>query len=764
MKTLLFVCHFSTLAGAVAAAPSIVPVGAGSYLDGLPDGAKGPPAVVYRTENLQGPMPTSDWWSSLAWVPFSEPMYPHPLAVRAVETGLRVAYPGPGITANHAAIFGFLGGGSDDLVLGHSAVEKFAEARVAGFGDWFVTAQFGDTAKGMRVSFGHGSPFVFARLTGGEPQLHFGQRIPEVFAGSAKEPVLGVQLGRRAYGLFAPSGSTWSGIGTTRLSAQTQGQGYFAVAVLPDDKPETLALFRRHAYAHVTDTRVAWSYDETTAKVRTTFSFVTQAREGTGQGTLFALYPHQWRHTPAPLTGHAYASVRGPMKLAAGTEFTLDMALPGALPSLPLTAACDRAKLRAGLEADLREKPRLVGDTYWLGKALGKWATLLPLAEQAGHADAVKECTDRLRAGLENFFTATNAAGQPKDRGAGVLAYDKNWGTLIGYPASFGSDADLNDHHFHYGYFIRAAGELARRDPAWAAADRWGGMVRLLIRDIASPDRGDALFPFLRCFDPYAGHSWASGHGKFGDGNNNESSSEAANAWFGVMLFGQAVGDRALRDLGAWLYTTEIAAIEDYWFDVRGELFPRDYPASVVTMVWGGKGANGTWFSANPEAVHGINWLPVTGGSLYLGRWPEYARKNYDALVRENLADEAKKAAKRNQPAPTDGTRWDQWADLIWMYRALTDPADALRQFHARPASFRPEAGNSLASTYAWLTAFAALGQVDRSVTADAPFAAVFNRAGQRAHVAWNLGAKPRTVTFSDGARLECPPRGLGQK
>ena len=142
----------------------------------------------------------------------------------------------------------------------------------------------------------------------------------------------------------------------------------------------------------------------------------------------------------------------------------------------------------------------------------------------------------------------------------------------------------MNDHHFHYGYFIRAAAEIARRDQSWAADARWGGMVKLLIRDVVSPDRDDALFPFLRCFDPYAGHSWASGHARFADGNNNESSSEAMNAWSGVILFGAATGDTALRDLGIYLFTTEMNAINEYWFDVHGENFPTNYPASVVTI------------------------------------------------------------------------------------------------------------------------------------------------------------------------------------
>ena len=110
-----------------------------------------------------------------------------------------------------------------------------------------------------------------------------------------------------------------------------------------------------------------------------------------------------------------------------------------------------------------------------------------------------------------------------------------------------------------------------------------------------------------------------------------------------------------LRDLGIYLYTTEMSAIEEYWFDVHDENHPPAYTPSVVTMVWGGKGANGTWFSADPEMVHGINWLPIHGGSLYLGRFPEYVEKNYQALCAEN-----------------GGTNWSAWSDLIWMYRALT--------------------------------------------------------------------------------------------
>jgi endoglucanase Acf2 len=214
------------------------------------------------------------------------------------------------------------------------------------------------------------------------------------------------------------------------------------------------------------------------------------------------------------------------------------------------------------------------------------------------------------------------------------------------------------------------------------------------------------------------------------------------------MRVGEATGDKKLRDLGAWLFTTEIAAIEDYWFDVRDDLHPADYTPSVVTMVWGGKGANGTWFSGNPEAVHGINFLPITGASLYLGRWPDYARKNYTALVKEN----------------PEGAAFDAWAEIMWMYRSLTEPADALKMWNARPATFKPEAGNSLAQSYAWITAFNDLGNVDRAITADAPFAAVFVKDGKHTHVVWNLAKEPRTITFSDGKKVECAAKSCASK
>lgn len=52
-------------------------------------------------------------------------------------------------------------------------------------------------------------------------------------------------------------------------------------------------------------------------------------------------------------------------------------------------------------------------------------------------------------------------------------------------------------------------------------------MINLLVRDAANPSRTDSMFPFLRNFSPYGGHSWANGFSTEPFGNDQESTSES---------------------------------------------------------------------------------------------------------------------------------------------------------------------------------------------------------------------------------------------
>lgn len=719
---------------------SIQPVGAGSYTTAYPPRAIGVQRKIYQTPYFSGKMPTNKWWTSLAWERYSKAQYPHPLAVMAVPAGLRLYYPGNKITSNVTGIYGLMPvSGLNDMVISHTRRSEFPEALVDSCNDWLVTAAFAQDGSGMKLTYGHGSPYVFTRFTGGGPRLLFDET-PQVWYGGNGYCVLGITVNGNHYGLFGPTGSGWQGVGTRELSNDLAGKDYFSLALLPEDDEAVLDEFRKVAHNHPTNTRVEWVYDEESSLVRTVYRYSLTQLEPGEEGTIFAIYPHQWRNTDCQFLPYTYNSVRGLLKTVKGMGFCTELRYHGILPTLPVIEgtgehATNPEVLANLLEADQNQMQRGPSDTYWTGKYLGKAATLAAVARAAGLDQYERHFSNLTRLELEEWFTAA-----PKSAGAAkaekVFYYDDNWGTLVGYPTSFGSETELNDHHFHYGYFIRAAALIALTDPDWASPERWGGMVNLLINDIACPDRNNSLFPFLRCFDVYAGHSWASGSARYDAGNNQESSSEALNAWAGIILWGEATGDRRLRDLGIYLYTTEMHAVHEYWFDSAHRNFPPDYPSSVVTIVWGGQGAHTTWWTANAEEVHGINWLPFHGGSLYLGLNPEYVLADYNRLVEEN-----------------NGDYWDKWGDLIWMWLALADPEEAIRQYTTAGA-YQLEEGNSRTNLHHWLYTLNALGEVDGSVAADTSLYAVFNKNGVRTYVAYNPTNISKTVTFSDGKTL----------
>ncbi|QOH63851.1 endo-1,4-beta-glucanase [Paenibacillus polymyxa] len=143
--------------------------GTGSYSTILPAGAATPQNEIYKTANVTSPMPTNDWWSSLAWVPYSEAQYPHPLALKNQQNGLRIFNPSGKITVNPGYIAGWMDD-VNDFTIGHSVSASFSAAKVDGFSDWFVKSLFQSGSNKMSATYGHGSPYVFFEFGGGNPQ------------------------------------------------------------------------------------------------------------------------------------------------------------------------------------------------------------------------------------------------------------------------------------------------------------------------------------------------------------------------------------------------------------------------------------------------------------------------------------------------------------------------------------------------------------------------------------------------------------------
>jgi hypothetical protein len=545
--------------------------------------------------------------------------------------------------------------------------------------------------------------------------------------------VLGVSINGKHFGIFAPSGSVWPT--EFPLVSSLNNQGFFSIAILPDSSLNTFNYFKKHAYAFVDETYADWNYDPQTNQVSVEYNVTTTLMDDSEShvnSTLQALYRHQWLNSTDVFTEYSYVSPRGAMKVVEGNSFSTSNSFIGILPFLPDLGKYDRVELQNYL-TDMVGIPIGTNEaSYVSGKEMGKYAQLIHIADQLGDLSAKNKLLDEVKIALESWLEAG---------GNQQYYYDENWKVLIGFPASHGSNYGLNDQHFHHGYAILAAATVAQYDSAWASQENWGGMINLLIKNASNWDKKDKDFPYLRNFDIYAGHSWADGRAAWRLGNNQESSSESMNYAVGTFLWGQITGQDEIRDLGAYLYTIESEAIDQYWFDVDNEVFPENFDHQAVGMVTGAGGKHGTWFSTNIEMIHGINFLPITSGSVYLGKHPDYILKNYNQIVEE----------RGSQPL--------YWKDILWSFLALSDAELALSYLNS-DQDYKVFDGETRARTMHWIYNLNTLGHINTEVQANIPTYNVFvDSEDDTTYIAYNSDPSTKKVTFSNGFSFEVPPR-----
>jgi endoglucanase Acf2 len=732
-----------------------VKAGAGTYFLAPKGSDKGLPAAPLRSEAmLKKAAPTSQWYSTLIFNPKPDPIFVQPMTVKTTPAGFELVLPSKEVVTTERRDTEVGYPHRDPLVISPAAFEP-GPAKLAKATDWSIDISFARGADDMQVTVAHGNPYAFFQLSRGDLRL----KLPaagERFDGGADARVLALRVKGKAYAMFAPTGARWESVSATEWIARLPAdRRYVSAAVLPDDKAETLALFARHAYAFITDTRVEWRYDAPASQVETTFKATTKAMEGADNGPLQGLYPHHWFKNASVdgRLGPAYDTVRGKIRLLAAAQFKTSHAYTGFVPYWPGIADSPRkGELADLLKSDQRNARRLMlpegQSAYWQGKGLQRIAKLMDVVEQQGDKEARDQLLAMLKKRMEEWFSGGDAKR--------YFFYDKGLGAVASYPDDFNAISEINDHHFWFGYWIRAAAEIGLRDPAWIARDQWGAMVELLIADIATTERGRADFPFLRNFDAYEGHAWANGLGGVGEygvlGNNQESSSESINAWAGLILWGEITGNRELRDLGMYLYATESQAINHYWFDIHGLVLAPEYKNVDVAQLFGGKYIHNTWWTDDPRQITGINLLPITTASTYFGQYPDYIRRNLAALKDE----QAVWAARGKKVDPPD-----IWQDIFAKYLALADPAAGLAQWNRWGAV---ELGETRSHTLHWLLSLDEMGPPDFAVSADTPFYSAFKRAdGRRTYLAFNAGKAPLTVRFSDGKVLSVAPGTLGR-
>lgn len=799
----------------------VVNLGKGSYV--IDDGALlQPREPKYISKNIKTPIPSNDWWTSIIYTKYSDTMPALPMAYKYSATGLSMYYTDGTYTR---ADNGGMGADSRyfDLTLGAANVTGDASARLAGYGDWSVDATFSDddTDK-MKSTMLKGSPYVYTTFTDPNAVELNINNLVKFFDKNGKEiittdgvattidhfavesqnyseaPGDGNKIQYHYYGVYMPENSRVTKVGNKLKISLGSGQNYLVIGALPVEQPikllstenvenaeskndakakEMLEYMYKYAYSYVTDTTVNYEYTDNTATCTTKYNVTTkQVRTGSNieNKTLMCMLPNQWKYSEDSYVtsgmGGAliYSSVRGDLRVHAGNEFSYSQRFNGVIPQYTTPDESDSYNVEwmyKYLEqfTDSALKSYWVADPYWQGKKSHPIAMGILIAEQLGEYETRDRLIDTLRKIMENWLTYDGDEDYPY-----YMYYHTSWGAVSGDGGDHGMAINLSDHHFLWAYFIFPAAVLSAYDSQFK--EDYGQMIELLIRDCMNPDKDDTELPFMRNFDVYEGHSWAGGYGDNNSGNNQESASEATFSWAGLYLWGLVTDNKKYRDAGIWGYTSEIDAIEQYWFNIDegtpldSHNWPADYGTNIygdancndlpyTGMVWGLGYTNGTYFSGNPCCIMGIHLLPVTPAITYMGYDRAKAGDIWTQYEEVQAAYQKKVAAEGNVDP-------EGWHHILWPFLALSDAEEAGKRWTEEYTSHINDKGdyvNGVLSTdemfnsYWYIENMNAKGYIEEDVWAtNYTSYQIFNKDGKYTAEIWNPTDKEIIVQFAD--------------
>ncbi|KAL9157996.1 hypothetical protein ABFS82_08G039500 [Erythranthe guttata] len=279
--------------------------------------------------------------------------------------------------------------------------------------------------------------------------------------------------------------------------------------------------------------------------------------------------------------------------------------------------------------------------SYFFGKLIARAARLALIAEEVCYTDVIPVIKKFLKETIEPWMNGTF--------GANGFLYDSKWGGIVTKQGSLDSGADFgfgvyNDHHYHLGYFIYGISVLAKIDAVWGR--KYRPQAYSLMADFMNLSKSN--YTRLRCFDLWKLHSWAGGLTEFADGRNQESTSEAVNAYYSAALMGLAYGDSHLVSIGSTISGFEIQAAQTWWQVKEGDkMYPEEFTREnrVVGVLWANKRDSGLWFAPKEwkECRLGIQLLPLLPISEALFSDVEFVRQLVEwtlpALGREGVGE-----------------------------------------------------------------------------------------------------------------------------
>jgi endo-1,3(4)-beta-glucanase len=590
--------------------------------------------------------PTNHWFSGLALNKEPKVVFPLPLSFKPRGTGFDFGKPQVNVTANTIA------GGYNPAVAVSLSASKYQVSR---YDSLSVSLRYSaeDGSELGTLTIAEGSPFV-------SYQAKSAQSVQLNGFAKAGDNVYSTTIGGVKYGLAVSNGAT---VSSSKLQLPAKASAvWYAVA-----DGMTVADMANYATSPLQSVDSTYGVG---SNVTTDLHYKTDAGR-----TIYAALPEQNITGSNKLAG-SYQTIYGKLQLYSGNTFSFTT--PKVMPTTTLSAdklsSADKASLSTAVQMDTITTNLTKTDSYYGGKELYRAANLYALAKELGQ----DKQADTLKSAIETDFAQWFDPDGYQVRDGRYFYYDTTTKGLVGSIASYGSE-QFNDHHFHYGYFLYAMAVMAKYDHGFA--EKYKDFTQLLADDIAAPTES-AYFPKQRAFDPYFGHSWASGYGQFDDGNNQESTSEAINAWNGLGAWAAAMGDTQTSDQATWQLSREFATADAQWTTPDLASF-KGFNHPTIGINWGGKRDYSTFFSAEPAAIFGIQLIPMNPAMTALSRHGDRIASNLSATL------------------PT-GDYNQQFGDYLLMYRAIIDKPGALADMQQLTTKSIDDA-NSKAYVLAWI-------------------------------------------------------------
>ncbi|KAL2329875.1 hypothetical protein Fmac_017456 [Flemingia macrophylla] len=566
------------------------------------------PSTYFSPNLLSSPLPTNSFFQNFVIPNASQPEYIHPYLIKSSNTSLSASYPFLIFTA--AVLYqAFV----PDLTIS-STQSKELNSVVSSHSDLAVTLDV--PSSNFRFFLSRGSPFITASVTS-----------PASLSFTTSHTIVSLSSNhnKTKHTLSFNNAQTWliytsSPIdlnhddGASKVTSEPF-YGTIRLVVLPDSKYEkTLDKFSS-SYPLSGDAtldnskpfRLAYQWQKKGCEKLLMLAHPLHVKLLSNKNNAGVTVLHDFK----------YRSIDGDLVGVVGDKWVLETdPIPVTWYSNKGVKDGSRKEIVSALVKDVKElNSSAIGtnsSSYFNGKQIGRAARLALIAEEVSFSKVIPTIKKYLKESIEPWLDGTF-------KGNGFL-YEKKWGGLVTKLGSTNSTADFgfgvyNDHHFHLGYFLYGIAVLTKIDPEWG--QKYKPQAYSLVSDFMNVgQKYNTIYPRLRCFDLYKLHSWASGVTEFEDGRNQESTSEAVNAYYSAALMGLAYGDSSLMAKGSTLLALEILATQTWWHVKVGEnMYPKGFAQDnrIVGILWANKRDGNLWWADAEcrECRLGIQVLPL---------------------------------------------------------------------------------------------------------------------------------------------------------